>query len=250
MNDHTEAKPVADLLPQGFALDLTSKAVCWLCGAEILTKGSRIHICQPCGAKASLTANEKTALLDSSDRRATYVCLMAARNRKTPQTITGAPAEYANAIPCQAVAEWARRPTLPILVLMGQVGRGKTYQGWAALGFMQREHWSTMAVKCSALARVAPSQVPAYKGAGALLLDDLGARTSPSALATALEIMDERLEHHAPTIVTTNMEFAQMYELEPRLASRLGASAQVRIEGPDRRLQKSITDRFVKARTA
>lgn len=251
-----QAAHVADLLPPKlFAKDAagnyvlpTIMAPCWACGLVIDTRGAPIVICRGCEGDGT-TTEQRIAMRDSSNRPATWAAIQAKRKAPAPFIIRGAPAEYQHAMPIPAVAEWARKPAQPVLLLMGQTGRGKTYQGWAAMGILQRVY-QTVSVKCASLARVDSAAMRVYRGAGALLLDDLGARTSPSALAAALELIDERQEAHAPTIITTNMEFAPMYELDPRMASRLALALTIRMDGADRRLRQSITDRFTKAKTA
>jgi chromosomal replication initiation ATPase DnaA len=246
---------IAALPPQLFPRDAKGNIVlrtvmlpCWVCGVIFDTHGAPIEICRGCEGDGT-TVEQRIAMRDSTNRAATWAVIQSKRKERPAFSVNGAPTEYQRALPTAQVAEWARKPSQPVLLLMGQTGRGKTYQAWAAMGILQRVY-RTVAVKCAALARVDSPAMRVYREAGALLLDDLGARTTPGALAAALELIDERQENHAPTIITTNMEFAPMYELDPRMASRLALALTIRMEGPDRRLRQSITDRFTKAKTA
>jgi len=71
-----------------------------------------------------------------------------------------------------------------------------------------------------------------------LLLDDLGAENDSSFSASTLyAILSERRNRRRVTIVTTNKTLAEIHEWEPRVASRLGEFATIKLPDIDRRIK-------------
>lgn len=72
---------------------------------------------------------------------------------------------------------------------------------------------------------------------GLLLLDDLGAETERGAATDVLsELIEERYVHQRATIVTTNLSPDRLYEIDPRIGSRLISDRVHAMAGDDRRL--------------
>lgn len=75
--------------------------------------------------------------------------------------------------------------------------------------------------------------------ASGLVLDDLlaGARTDYG-LSTLFAIICGRDEELRPTIVTSSKRLEEIHELDTGLASRLASFEVLKIDGPDRRLER------------
>lgn len=216
----------------------TLSAPCWACGSN-LPPGAAFRVCRACDAAAGgTTAAERSAVLADPDRHRGWERMLAARSRRhAAEPTPGAPDAYAYAKAEGAVLTWATTAgARPLLVLHGPTGTGKTHQAWGAIRALRLP---ALAVKATGLHRVERAEVRAMVEAEVLLLDDLAARTSPGALATALEVLDLRGEGRARTIVTTNASFTDLAALEPRLASRLAAGQIEKLGGRDRRLVRT-----------
>jgi len=218
-----------------------STGVCWGCGGVIKTFGARFVACRACKSSVGgTTASERETVFAAMDRPASYRALIARKRGrasapKAIHPIPDAPAAYAMATADGEVMAWAVSPTPALLVLTGPTGTGKTWQAWGAIRALGRPH---QLAKAGTLSRLDRDDLRALACAGVLLIDDLAARTTPGALASALELIDLRLESSALTIVTTNATFAALSELEPRLSSRLASGRVVKLAGKDRRLAK------------
>lgn len=91
--------------------------------------------------------------------------------------------------------------------------------------------------------------VKPLREARALVLDDLGAeRVSAWTLSVVYEVVNHRLARLMPTIVTTNVSIDDIHGWDPRIASRLASLAIVRLEGPDRRLERARAGKTPKPR--
>lgn len=218
---------------------------CWGCGHEIVTHGCTIQVCMPCARSVwpacgagEREYEEKQRLYAAADKRQAFRDL--ADSRRIPRllpALIGAPQGYAQAVANQEVTAWARNPTPPLLVLTGPTGTGKTWQSWGALRAMSREY---QAAKGASIQRAERDEIRAWVTCGVLLIDDIGSRISPGAIATALELIDARIDERRPTIVTTNATFDDMASIEPRLASRMAAGKVIKMAGKDRRLQSTV----------
>lgn len=71
-----------------------------------------------------------------------------------------------------------------------------------------------------------------------VVLDDFGAGNfTPHECSVALYVLDHRLNHLRPSIVTTNLSLAEIGDRgDARLASRLSGFTYVELTGPDRRV--------------
>lgn len=70
-----------------------------------------------------------------------------------------------------------------------------------------------------------------------LVLDDLGAeKTSDWSLSTLYLILAKRVNAMRVTVVTSNLDIAEIAASEPRIASRLAGFERIKLEGKDRRL--------------
>jgi DNA replication protein DnaC len=136
----------------------------------------------------------------------------------------------------------------PSLILVGDVGVGKTWQAWHAAESALEAGWDgrVEVVAADEFRRLTfPGDDPGRERAvrvallaecDLLVLDDVGAHRSTDWYLEALwAVVNRRYEHERPTVVTSNVADLQV-ELGARIASRLAASAVfVVLDGPDRR---------------
>jgi len=144
------------------------------------------------------------------------------------------------------VSSWP--PPLPILLLTGSSGTGKTH---LAIGIMRRFHeehgvgarfWPVVELLerfrgtfDDARATETLESIKAeMRRLHLLVLDDFGAHKSTEwAEERLFDLIDERYRDRRPLIVTTNLTVA---DLPPRLKSRLASGMIALFEGADRRL--------------
>src|SRR5262249_58728642 len=76
-----------------------------------------------------------------------------------------------------------------------------------------------------------------YLQPGILILDDLGAGSlSDHERRYTLEVLDRRINHLRPTVVTSNLSLKQISEhMDERIGSRLWSFQLIPFEGPDKR---------------
>lgn len=128
----------------------------------------------------------------------------------------------------------------PWLLLVGDVGTGKTHQAYGALRYLAVSGWPTVmwqATTAAALyARLRPgaenefeTEFAIWASAPLVLLDDLGAtRNSHFIEETTCRLVDERHAAGLPMIITSNLlpdEFAERFG--KRTASRLRQACQL-----------------------
>lgn len=71
-----------------------------------------------------------------------------------------------------------------------------------------------------------------------LVLDDFGAeKVGDFGTAEILTLIEERAAQDRLTIITSNLNLAEVHAIEPRLASRFQAWRTIELQGPDRRAQ-------------
>jgi DNA replication protein DnaC len=141
-------------------------------------------------------------------------------------------------------------PTLgegPSLLLLGKVGRGKTYQAWGAIRALAatglRVWWEvTTAADLYAILRRPKIDTEAefqrFASTRLLVLDDLGAsKVSEWTEQETYRLVNHRYERQLPTLFTSNLLPKQLGEvLGDRIASRMVEMTQrVVLEGEDRR---------------
>jgi DNA replication protein DnaC len=137
----------------------------------------------------------------------------------------------------------------PSLLFSGPTGTGKTHVGaaivrqrllegkpakylnWARVYATIRETYGTNGNEWAVLQD--------YFRYAFLLLDDLGSGSlSDFERRCTFEILDQRISHSLPTIVTTNLSLKTISELlDDRIASRLSTFTHIRFKGTDRRLR-------------
>ena len=211
---------------------------CWWCG-EALTSPAKIRSCRSCSdANGGLSAAEAEFMLQADNKNAAWLGIqmnrgVGTKNERRPTP--GAPERFAYAEAEGEVLAWACHPRPCLLVLLGPTGTGKTWQAWGAVRVLSRRQ-SAQGIKAASLSRIDRDGFNEMLATPVLLIDDLAARTSAGAIATALELLDHRLDHQRLTIVTTNAGFNEISALEPRIASRLASGLAVRMSGVDRRL--------------
>lgn len=209
---------------------------CWICGNRIRTFGAYVLICRGCEESVGGTSlDERQAMRDAQHKPSAWANIM--RKRSTPRIMAiptpGAPERFAFAEAEGEVLTWAKRPSPCLLLLQGPTGTGKTWQAWGAVRALGHQ---AVGVKAASLSRIDHAGLSGLTGAKVLIIDDLASRTSPGALATALELIDYRLDDERLTIVTTNAGFPEITAIEPRIASRLASGRIVRLDGRDRRM--------------
>jgi DNA replication protein DnaC len=197
--------------------------------------------CSACRADA-LAAHDNDTL-----RRLDQVRAMATCDRLFPR-------RYRDALPDESrVAAWTRRVdtndhTSPSLLLLGLVGRGKSWQAYGALRGVLAQHpstdWAAITfADFAASLRPRPgvdseAEMGRYRTAGLLLLDDIGtAKGSEWVEEVTYRLVGYRYDAMLPTIYVTNLVPDQLRDaLGDRIASRLAETCQrVVIDGPDRR---------------
>lgn len=173
-------------------------------------------------------------------RRRTIEQVIAARGRGTYGQVGDrlhVPAMFARATPTADIAEWAQR-RCGTLVLHGPTGTGKSYQATGALrALIDGRDAHGYLVNCAGLSRMSRDEFQILSKAGALALDDFGARMTPACLASAYELIEARHGAMLPLIVTTNITLEGIIAVDERIGSRLGAGTWVAMAGADRRLQ-------------
>jgi DNA replication protein DnaC len=155
-----------------------------------------------------------------------------------------------------AVADWVTAYTadprsVPWLMLMGLVGRGKTHQAYAAVHAAatagRRITWEadTASQLYEHLRPGGPDEPRAimtrWQRVDLALIDDLGASgpLNPWAEERTTLLLNERYQRRLPTIITTNVApdaFSDIFG--DRITSRLAEAcrgAKISIKGPDRR---------------
>lgn len=138
----------------------------------------------------------------------------------------------------------------PTLMIMGDVGRGKTYQAYGALRAL-----AVSGIRCpwvflngpGLYARLRPrhgvdseTEFQSIANAPLLVLDDIGANTkdSPFVEEVNYRLIDHRSPRRLPTLITTNVGPAELgRRFGDRVASRMRefVTNRVHIEGEDRR---------------
>lgn len=167
------------------------------------------------------------------------------------------PREFATTWPAHPeVADWVRMhlenpDAVPLLLVAGRLGVGKTYQAYWALRESvlgaaranRRCRWRLVThPQLNDQTRPKPDQSHAYAlepylEADLLVLDDLGAGKQSEWTGDALyRLVDHRWSHRMPTIFTTNVAPSHLATaIDERVVSRLATAALVFIAGPDRR---------------
>lgn len=147
----------------------------------------------------------------------------------------------------QRIAAWGSEllaGTAGNLVIIGEVGRVKTWSTWEVLeravaaGFPGAVDFATSADWHEAIAPpVDRERLRGMRSADVLVLDDLGSgRVNDWERECLLGVVDERWQHSRPIVITTNI--AKLAEpLGPRLASRLKDDATVVVLGGEDRRQ-------------
>lgn len=134
------------------------------------------------------------------------------------------------------------------LLVLGPVGRGKTFQAHGALravlAALPGLDWvSASFADFTASLRPRPgvdaeAEMERYRTAGLLLLDDIGAaKSSEWVEEVAYRLIDHRYNLLIPTIYATNLDAGSLRDvLGDRIASRLAETCRrVVLDGPDRR---------------
>ncbi|WP_411088344.1 ATP-binding protein [Streptomyces sp. 061-3] len=165
------------------------------------------------------------------------------------------PRRYAEATPDQRATDWARKVThaprdTRSLLLVGPVGTGKTYYGYAALRAVAetgaRMMWKSYTA-ANLFAHLRPrsgieteTEYQAIAKAPLLFLDDLGAaKLTDWTEEVTYRLINDRYEKCLPGIFTSNVppgEFTNMFGA--RVASRLTEMCdRIAMKGDDRRKQ-------------
>lgn len=149
-----------------------------------------------------------------------------------------------------AAAEWALGGGG--LLLYGRVGRGKTTIAGAAAWLRLQSGpvgWTSAPLIFARLSSKLGSDerdkaLEALRGRHALVLDDVDkARPTQYGAEQIFVAVDQRIEHQAPLLVTSNLKLSEMAAYWPdpfgeAIASRLtGYCKAVHVEGADRRLK-------------
>ncbi len=164
------------------------------------------------------------------------------------------PKRYRDATVCNpAVAAWVDAVVADpgsdrSLLLVGPVGRGKTWLAYAALRAVLADlpglDWAAASfADFTASLRPRPgldaeAEMDRYRNAGVLLLDDIGvAKGSEWVEEITYRIVNHRYDAMLPTIYASNLAAGELREtVGDRIASRLAETCdRVLVDGPDRR---------------
>ncbi len=202
---------------------------------------------QPAFACRSCAADHKAAGDTEWLRSAAAIRTMATCDRQFPQRYRNGTAHHPD------IWAWIRTITNnpaggESLLILGPVGRGKTFQAYGALRAVLAElpglHWVTASF-ADFTASLRPRQgvdteaeMERYRSADILLLDDIGAaKGSEWVEEVAYRLIDHRYNLMLPTIYATNLAPKDLRDvLGDRIASRLAETcSRVVLEGPDLR---------------
>ena len=155
--------------------------------------------------------------------------------------------DFAQPLLC-AGRRWLEQPTNGLL-LTGPTGTGKTWLG-AAIVRALVERGKTVAFRCGADfyadLRATFNSSPdvtehtvlsQFAEVEFLFFDDVGSGSlSDYERRSTLHVLDRRLNHLRPTIVTTNLSLEQVAQgMDERIASRLSGFTRIAMTGRDRR---------------
>lgn len=143
------------------------------------------------------------------------------------------------------LVEWASNPS-GFALFAGVNGAGKSHAATAVLiGCLERDYscrWYSARFLANDLVGESFGQPPSTKHWDAatrcelLVLDDLGTeRSNEPARERIAELIDRRYLDKLPTIVTTNIDGRDLFEREPRIASRLLSGLLFKFTGRDAR---------------
>ena len=178
----------------------------------------------------------------------------AAQKTKSRIQHAGIPHEFADAKISRAdVANWTLNPGYGLL-LQGLPGRGKTYEGAAALhamascGTIRFTTFKQLIDECKKTFNGVESEydvISRCKNCGCLMVDDMGSEyVTQYSLPIIFEIIDSRGASSKPTIITTNYtgdELMKRLTLNgdstraKAIISRMSRYERVVVEGVDRR---------------
>jgi len=130
---------------------------------------------------------------------------------------------------------WTEENPTEWRLLDGKVGVGKTHLAVAAAAYREQQGDIVFFATVSDLldhlrASFAPDNpvmpgdlLESIKTTDLLVLDDFGTeRSTPFAEDKLFQIINYRYEERLPTIITTSLDFGDIVESRPRIASRLG----------------------------
>lgn len=136
--------------------------------------------------------------------------------------------------PTQALSE-VRRGGFEILVLAGDVGRGKTVAAaWWLIeaAAARRRPLFVSAARLSRWERYDPAEMDRLLLASRLVIDDLGEEfndTKGNFLAVLDETIADRVANRRPTVITTNLTAVDMFGAKPEDGGRYGIRIRDRI---------------------
>lgn len=138
-------------------------------------------------------------------------------------------------------------PTPRDLLILGFPGRGKSHLAAALLHYWSEGTWLSASHWLLRL-RSTRTEDQAFEDASdprVLVLDDLGAlQQSDYSRSRVLALLDHRMTHRRPTIITTAQSSQELSEWCSALYSRLAASLKIVLEGPCRREPQGQTVRY------
>ncbi len=233
--------PLAELLPTLAAVQvLATKVVpCPGCGvSQTVHRAVGFPICKVCEKRwGPFPAEERIKIMHGKQP---FADVMLARGKTRRSDVTEeslhVPAMFLNAKASPNVMDWTvgDRKTL---VLYGPVGTGKTYQAAGALrAILERKTGHGYLINAASFGRLARAEFEVYTTCTALAIDDLGARLTPAAIATAYELIEARHSKLLPMVITTNLTPVTMATIDERIDSRLAAGLWLEMRGADRRL--------------
>lgn len=267
MSEEKDLTPVAARLPRGERV--TGVAECADCGAVVEVDSGEDpfaplarHLaawvdgvadgwCENCAAARDAEAEEQAALEERKQRQLQYrrLAQVPAKYRVSFADVDG----KSDAV-VRAARDWADG-NIGGLVLLGDVGRGKTFLAGAAVNdrtWYGPVRWLSTPQLLAGLRagygtdeqrRAAQALTPVRNLA--LVLDDFDkARPAATALETLFLAVDRWVAQEYPLLLTMNRDLDRIREDWPEefatpIASRLAGYCQiVRVKGPDRRIER------------
>lgn len=240
-------------------------------GARMIAAHTRTWPCPHCGVEyqsafGMMTCGESACMIAEAKKRGEYVQVNeieeARRKMDARLQAAGVPMGFRHAqlvdFPDGKSHQWQTRKSVRI---HGAVGRGKTHMAVALLKAaielgttesgttrpivsafptkFARAHDYLKRIKSTYRKSARESEndvLDDFTRPEVLVLDDVGAEASSEyGWAELLALIEARAWAGRTTVLTTNKTLVELYDLEPRIASRLKEWRAIELEGPDRR---------------
>ncbi len=193
-------------------------------------------ICSHCESRGPFSHDERVLILNRKSLIDDIVAKRGVKFHDVTKERMRVPEMFADAKPTPDIAEWSRSPRRT-LVLFGPVGTGKSHLSVGAIrAILHRVPGDGYLVNCTTIARMSRTEFDIWSRCAVLSLDDFGSKLTPAAIASAYEVIDYRISHLMPLIITTNLTPDTIGAVDERIDSRLSMALWLEMRGADRRL--------------